>query len=413
MASAIEQSVRRALQKGNAADPDFRLVVYEAAERAILRVQSAQHSDEAEADRKRQALISAIEAIEAEYPAPGGYGDDAVSENADATASAEPDVAAPATPPRPAETPEAMPATDEETRAADTPDTAAPATGATRTAAPAVGATNAAEAAPTSPTPSAKTPSAKVPAAKVDAKAATAKPGAAASTKPVRDRWSPDHKPKRGRPFSEASNKLVGAVIVVLLLLLIAAAVWVVLPLFSTAPAPVASEDGPTIAETIQSAGEDPALTGGPSPDNWIDVFAGTDLEKIAAEGGARASGVAGSGGRMAVQIAAPADGDGSEVSLVIGAGIVEQIAGSRARGELAVGSPDDQGREFSVSCLFAGETVCGRQRFQVSAAEETFVFDMAVPEGAMGAAQLVIDPQIGTGAGDLNVYGFRVQAID
>lgn len=408
MASAIEQSVRRALQKGNAADPDFRLVVYEAAERAILRVQSAQQSDEAEADRKRQALISAIEAVEAEYPAPGGYGDNAVSEDGDATASVEPDVAAPATPPIPAETPEAMPATADETQAADTPDTAAPATGATRTA----------EAAPMSPTPAAKAPSAKTasakaPAAKVDAKAATAKPGAAASTKPVRDRWSPDHKPKRGRPFSEASNKLVGAVIVVLLLLLIAAAVWVVLPLFSTAPAPVASEDGPTIAETIQSAGEDPALNGGPSPDNWIDVFAGTDLEKIAAEGGARASGVAGSGGRMAVQIAAPADGDGSEVSLVIGAGIVEQIAGSRARGELAVGSPDDQGREFSVSCLFAGETVCGRQRFQVSAAEETFVFDMAVPEGAMGAAQLVIDPQIGTGAGDLNVYGFRVQAID
>lgn len=408
MASAIEQSVRRALQKGNAADPDFRLVVYEAAERAILRVQSAQHSDEAEADRKRQALISAIEAIEAEYPAPGGFGDDAVSEDGDATASVEPDVAAPATPPIPAETPEAMPATDDETQAADTPDTAAPSAGATRTA----------EAAPMSPTPAAKTPSAKTasakaPAAKADATAATAKPGAATSTKPVRDRWSPDHKPKRGRPFSEASNKLVGAVIVVLLLLLIAAAVWVVLPLFSTAPAPVASEDGPTIAETIQSAGEDPALNGGPSPDNWIDVFAGTDLEKIAAEGGARASGVAGSGGRMAVQIAAPADGDGSEVSLVIGAGIVEQIAGSRARGELAVGSPDDQGREFSVSCLFAGETVCGRQRFQVSAAEETFVFDMAVPEGAMGAAQLVIDPQIGTGAGDLNVYGFRVQAID
>ncbi|MCC4298240.1 hypothetical protein [Aurantimonas coralicida] len=403
MASAIEQSVRRALQKGNAADPDFRLVVYEAAERAILRVQSAQHSDEAEADRKRQALISAIEAIEAEYPAPGGYGDDAVSENGDALASAEPDVAAPATPPRPAETPEAMPATADDTQAADTPDTAAPAASTTRVA----------EAAPAAKAPSAKTPSAKAPAAKVDAKAATAKPGAATPTKPVRDRWSPDHKPKRGRPFSEASNKLVGAVIVVLLLLLIAAAVWVVLPLFSTTPAPVASEDGPTIAETIQSAGEDPALTGGPSPDNWIDVFAGTDLEKIAAEGGARASGVAGSGGRMAVQIAAPADGDGSEVSLVIGAGIVEQIAGSRARGELAVGSPDDQGREFSVSCLFAGETVCGRQRFQVSAAEETFVFDMAVPEGAMGAAQLVIDPQIGTGAGDLNVYGFRVQAID
>lgn len=408
MASAIEQSVRRALQKGNAADPDFRLVVYEAAERAILRVQSAQHSDEAEADRKRQALISAIEAIEAEYPAPGGYGDDAVSEDGDTPASAEPDIAAPATPPRPAETPDAMSGTDEEMSAADTPDTAAPAASTTRVAEAAP-----MSAAPAAKAPSAKTPSAKVPAAKADAKAATAKPGAATSTRPVRDRWSPDHKPKRGRPFSEASNKLVGAVIVVLLLLLIAAAVWVVLPLFSTTPAPVASEDGPTIAETIQSAGEDPALTGGPSPDNWIDVFAGTDLEKIAAEGGARASGVAGSGGRMAVQIAAPADGDGSEVSLVIGAGIVEQIAGSRARGELAVGSPDDQGREFSVSCLFAGETVCGRQRFQVSAAEETFVFDMAVPEGAMGAAQLVIDPQIGTGAGDLNVYGFRVQAID
>lgn len=385
MASAIEQSVRRALQKGNAADPDFRLVVYEAAERAILRVQSAQHSDEAEADRKRLALISAIEAIEAEYPptdTPAGHQD--------------------------AETAVPAAGTDGASAArADTPEVMAPPTNPSG----ATGETTLPKDASTPPPRKPVAAASPAPAGKPRASAKAPEP-APRGARPARDRWSHDDRSKRSRLRGAVANKLVSAVIVILLVALLVAAVWIILPLFTGGPALETAERAPTIAETIQSASDDPAA-GGVSPDSWIAVFAGTELEKIAAEAGAQASAVAGAGGKMAVQIASPADGDGSEISLVIGAGVVEEIAGSRARGELAVGSPDAEPREFSVSCLFAGETVCGRQRFQVNAEEQTFVFDMTVPEGAMGAAQLVIDPQIGAGAGDLNVYGFRVQTIE
>ncbi|MEF2551198.1 hypothetical protein VQ042_07445 [Aurantimonas sp. A2-1-M11] len=377
MASAIEQSVRRALQKGNAADPDFRLVVYEAAERAILRVQTAQPGNEAETDRKREQLIAAIEAIEAEYPAPFDHADDADPDGADVPVSADAEPGgAPQEPAEPEPQPEdgTPPAGDDR----ETDDTAAG-----MAAAPG-------------------TPDAAVPSAP------------AAGARPARDRWSPDYKPKRKLPWSQRSNKAVGAVIVVLLLLLVTAAIWIVLPLLPGTPQREATEaEGPTIAETIDAANADPALGGRPSADQWIDVFAGTELEKIAAQSGASASAVAGTGGRMAVQIATPAEGDGSEIGLVIGAGIVDEIAGRLTRAELTVGSPDEAPREFSVSCLFGGETVCGRQRFQVDAAEQTFVFDMEVPAAATGAARLAIDPQIGAGPNDLNVYGFRVQQID
>ena len=68
LASAIENSVRRTLQNGNALDPDYRVLVYEAAERAILRGEAAGSVSEHESDARRRDLIAAIESIELEYP---------------------------------------------------------------------------------------------------------------------------------------------------------------------------------------------------------------------------------------------------------------------------------------------------------------------------------------------------------
>ena len=77
--SAMETSLRRALQNGNAADPEFRLSIYQASERAMEKMLSDKGVPAAEATQRRHALADAIAQIEADYgPGDGleaGHGD--------------------------------------------------------------------------------------------------------------------------------------------------------------------------------------------------------------------------------------------------------------------------------------------------------------------------------------------------
>ncbi|MDY8108222.1 hypothetical protein U0C82_03535 [Fulvimarina sp. 2208YS6-2-32] len=79
MASAIENSIRRALEAGDFESPHFRQGVYAAAERAIERVLAAT-DDEAVAVAKRREFEDAIAAVEADYgPGSASNKDRAVS----------------------------------------------------------------------------------------------------------------------------------------------------------------------------------------------------------------------------------------------------------------------------------------------------------------------------------------------
>ncbi|MEC5289275.1 hypothetical protein VSX64_04205 [Aurantimonas sp. C2-6-R+9] len=368
MISAIERGVRRALEKGNAADPDFRVKVYEAAERAMIRVVTDKNQDEAEANRQRDDLMAAIEAIEADYP-PAAYRD---SQGGEAIPA---DVAVATSgggrSPFVAESPPG---------GLDAPVRQATAAGAARLAGE----------------------------RGIDTVPILSDPEQDRIAR-ADDAWSPGG--RRAPPARWAHRRLAISVIALVILLLVAVATWFALSRTSSDPTAVGSEQE-TTGRRVRVGSSD-GVAAGASQENWIEVFAGGQIDRVSAETGGRVKAIDGAGGRAAVQIEGPADTEEAEIALLIGPGIVARLAGQKARGELTVGSPDDTPREFTIRCLFAGKTVCGRQRFSTTIGEETFVFDMDVPAGVDGPAQLAIGPGVGGNARDLNVYGFRLRPVE
>jgi len=366
--SAIERGVRRALEKGNAADPEFRVKVYEAAERAMLRVVADKNRSEAATDRQRIELMTAIEAIETDYP-PVAYRDSQGGEEipTDVVGATSGD----------GEAPFAGEASPGGFDASVQPATAAADARLTRE-----------RGIDTAP----------VFADREEDRIARAD-----------NAWSPGG--RRARPARWTPRRLAISAIALVILLLVAVAAWFALTPTSSDPSAVEPNQETTGRRVRVGQTEGPV--DGASQENWIEVFAGGQIDRVSAETGGRVKAIDGAGGRAAVQIEGPADTEEAEIALLIGPGIVARLAGQKARGELTVGSPDDTPREFTIRCLFAGKTVCGRQRFSTTIGEEVFVFDMDVPAGVDGTAQLAIGPGVGGNARDLNVYGFRLRPVE
>ena len=78
--SAMEQSLRRALDAGNPADPEFRETIYAASERALERMLAAKPLDEDAAHEQRIRLAETINRVEADYYAAYGDPEDAAPE---------------------------------------------------------------------------------------------------------------------------------------------------------------------------------------------------------------------------------------------------------------------------------------------------------------------------------------------
>ena len=162
------------------------------------------------------------------------------------------------------------------------------------------------------------------------------------------------------------------------------------------------------VLSPLSSEGETAAGTAAASAE-WISIFDGTQLGIIATPSGGTVDSVT-VRGDPAVRLA-PA-GEGGEINVAIGPGVVREIQGQTVRVELVAGSSDGASREFGVRCLFGGETVCARQRFQTTQARDTFVFDMAVPRGGNAAGVLAIDPTLAAATGDLDLYSIRLQPV-
>lgn len=73
--SAMEDSLRRALEGGDAWDPAFRESIYAASERALERMLETRGSDQVEVDEQRARLAATIGRVEAEYQEPGTAAD--------------------------------------------------------------------------------------------------------------------------------------------------------------------------------------------------------------------------------------------------------------------------------------------------------------------------------------------------
>ncbi|MBB3952138.1 hypothetical protein [Aureimonas jatrophae] len=80
--SAMEHSLRRALEAGDTRDPGFRESIYAASERALERMLETRRSDEAEALQQRQQLAETINRVEAEFAASNEPLDDTAADAA-------------------------------------------------------------------------------------------------------------------------------------------------------------------------------------------------------------------------------------------------------------------------------------------------------------------------------------------
>ena len=357
MASAIEAGVRRALAKGDATDPDFRVRIYEASERAILRVAEERQLSEAEVDRRRTELITAVEAIEAEYPyVPPKASDEAGEPDADAT-PAEESLAEPAGPAGGQAL--EMPAEDEAEGEAAADEPAAPG----------------------------ETPD------------DDGRPSVAADPA-----WSPARDQAAGMAAGRRGRRIAVASIVLLVIaVFIAGVAWYLSDTTQTAQR--TEPAGPTIEDTIRSASEAPADTSSEPGPGTIVVFSGDSPDTVTSAQGGRITTIKGTGGRPGVHIEPPPGQGKDTFGLLLKPGVVDQLSGQRTKFEITVGSPDGQKREFAISCDFKGAGDCGRQRFSTSLAQETFLFEAQVPASVGGGASLVIDPAIGQDPGDLNIF--------
>ena len=364
LASEIETSIRGFLAQGDSKDPDYRLKVYEAADRAIGRM-AEKNGDDAEAKAKRADLVEAIEAIEAEY------GHDVHDEPVEPT------------------------------------DPGEPAAGGSRSAAAMVGLSERDPRSTRGEDPVLSEAISSEDRIDIGGKNGVGEPNGEDAREEdasgLSSTWRPGGErsgANRKRPWG--GGLVVSGLILLLILFLLAAGLWLLLPLLSGAFSPPKTTEGPTIEETIAAA------EGG---EGWISVFDGTQLDAISSSDGGRVVAETALDGSPVVRITGGPEA-GAEIALLVGPGVVSRLEGESVRAELTAGTDPDASREFSVRCLFDGETRCGRQRFTVSTERQPFVFEVDLSGIEGGDGRIAIDPSLGVG-NDLVVYSLRLKPVE
>ncbi|KQT52155.1 hypothetical protein ASG54_21980 [Aureimonas sp. Leaf460] len=359
----MEQSLRRALDAGDASDPAFRETIYAASERALERMLAERPLDEGAAQAQRIRLAETINRVEQDYYQATEAGLDAGE--AGWTPDSEPEDGEPDE--------RAMPG-ELRAHAADLPPPPA-ATAADARTGSASGHRLVDENAPAFLRRSSE------PAADRRAGPAALRPQRVPSTSGFGS----------GGKAPSGGFRRIFVLVVALAFALLAYLVYGMIY-------------GPTTTEPAATSDASP----GSDDDRWIALFDGTQLAAIATPTGGRVETVTGFDDRPAVRMSSA--GEGGEIEVAVGPGVARELAGETVRVELTVGSPDGEPREFGVRCLFSGQTVCGTQRFRTAQSSEAFVFDMAVPRGARNAGSIAIEPGYGAGSRPLDLYGVRAR---
>lgn len=355
---SIENAIRNAFAKGDPGDRAFREKVYRSAFGALDRSLKANPNvTEAIAQRRREALLAAITAIETEFvPARPG-----------------PAPASPAQRPG-VEPPVRQPAAPEAGRA---PEVAAPAAERRREGGGAA----------FSPTLDGerRPPSGRA------AKAAN-EPVEAPVAPPLREG-------RRGRPRRRL--RLVGPLIFLILLAGLAAGIW----WMATSGAlqrmltPTPPQAGENAAPPVPGTGD--------AFEDWIDVFTPADPTTISAPGDSRAEVVEEEGERF-VRITTGASG--SPILFDIGQGILEDVAGKRAVFNIVARAREGAETQISVDCNLGELGDCGRKRYVVGAARDEYLFEIDLPARRPGSGgTIAINPDVEGGGKAIDIYAIRV----
>ncbi len=144
------------------------------------------------------------------------------------------------------------------------------------------------------------------------------------------------------------------------------------------------------------------------SDGDWVVLFNPGDASGVNAQAGVEAN-LTEEDGRSFLRVSSSSPS--AQVRFAIGQGTLERLAGSGAVFSLVTRArPDDGETQFSVDCDFAGLGDCGRRRFGPRQVIEEFIFEVPIPEGApTGAGMIAISPDV-TGAGRaLDILEIRV----
>jgi hypothetical protein len=353
---AIEQAIRNALAKADAANPAIRQKIYESAWGAHERSLAANGAlDDVQREERRERLKAAITRIEEEVQATGSI--------------APPPAPAPvATRREPILSSEAVQPRTPLGRVEPSLDAAPP--------------------------------------PEIDAPEAVLNESVAA------DNYRPDKlRPRLKRQTERKKARGLTKFVIILAMLAVALGVlWLVATgIINSKPSSIPASTGNPATSSSHEPIKEGALS---SEGNWIKIFDPSDMTQVALAGRATAT-IAGDQLEKYVRIQSPTEAD--DISFKVGQGVLEQLAGKRAVFDIIAKAEDGTSTQMAVSCDFGALGECGRKRFDISDASKEYLVQMQFPadKKPVAGGVIKINSDVSQSGKSVDIISIRVQVAN
>jgi hypothetical protein len=160
-------------------------------------------------------------------------------------------------------------------------------------------------------------------------------------------------------------------------------------------------------------AGKKPALaentpSGQPATIDWIEVFSARDTDLVSPAPGAKTQITSRDGASYVVMTGDAAN----EISVKIGAGLIQTFAGKRVLFNITARSLGAAVLETGMNCAFGDGTPCERKRFKIGSSTTEYMFAIAVSGAAKGDGALLIAPDLTGSGGALEIESIRATLV-
>lgn len=167
-----------------------------------------------------------------------------------------------------------------------------------------------------------------------------------------------------------------------------------------------------TINERTGQSGPPPLSADGADPDQgWTTVFRPEDIQLVQPAEDASAEAMEDDAGAF-MQIRSGQSG--APVVFSVGESLLEGFAGNRVVFDIVARGIDGEATQMSVECDFGAMGDCGRTRYDVGAAQENYLFEVALPNAAPGrTGTIAINTDVeGQGRG-VDIFAIRARLAD
>lgn len=153
-----------------------------------------------------------------------------------------------------------------------------------------------------------------------------------------------------------------------------------------------------------------PAAPGQADPQRtWINVFTASDPSTVSAPGDAKAEAMRDPAGDF---IRLTSGASGSAILFDVREGVLARIAGKRATFNIVARAVDDKDTEMSVACNFGELGDCGRKRYAVGNTRADYLFDIDVPSADPGAGgTIAINSDFANTGKSVDIFEIKVSA--